>query len=114
MAENFVLEVRKQIGYDELLPSTSLEALVDGAVKVSMNVTIPTTTDTIQTIAVADITADLAQAPFDVYLASGSLDDYATLSQVEAQEGNLVITRLYSMPTNEITIMLIFYESKGG
>lgn len=114
MAENFVLEVRKQIGYDELLPSTSLEALVDGVVKVSIDVTIPITTEATQTIAVGDITANLAQAPFDVYLSSGSMDDYNTLTQVESQEGQIVITRLYSLPTNEITITLLFYERKGG
>lgn len=114
MAENFVLEVRKRIGYDELLPSTSLEALVDGVVKVYIDVVIPVTTEATQTIAVGDITANLAQVPFEIFLKSGEMDDYNTLSQVESQEGQIVITRLYSLPTNEITITLLFYERKGG
>lgn len=112
MAENFVFEAREQVGYNELLPSTTADNVVGTYTKTSLNVVVPATTENVQTIAVPDMTAEMAQMPFEVYLVSGAQDDYGTLTQVESQEGQVVITRLYEMPTAEITIMLLIYSRK--
>lgn len=113
MAENFVLQAREQVGYTALLPSTTARALVGSCFKMIMNVNVPVATGTTQTIAVPEITASLANAAFEVYLSSGSVEDFSTINQVETQTGNIIITRLYNAPTAQITIMLVFYESGG-
>ena len=112
MAENFVFEVREQIGYTELLPSTTVDNLVDTYTKVTFNVMIPATDENTQIISVPNITSEMAQMPFEIYLLSGAEEDYGTLTQVEIQEEQLIIKRLYKIPLNEISVVLLIYLRK--
>ena len=110
MAENFVFEVRRQIGYDELLPSTNSKAILNSCVKKIVNITLnPASTGT-QALGKSELTEDIADAPFDVILVSGSQEDYATLSELRVTRFTLTIRRLYFAQQNPLELMLVFYD----
>lgn len=119
MAVNFRLAYNNGTKYVDLFPKTSADAIVgvDNALEyTTIDVTIPAVASgtTQQTVTITTTPTQVA-APVDMVLTStGSqaLSDYGTITQFEVQTNALVITRLYSWPTDSIQVTLYFKE--GG
>lgn len=120
MATNFRLAYTNGIEYIDLVPKTSVTAIVDAQnvydiVQVDVNIPAPTSPALTQTVALSTTPAMVA-APFRVYLSSTGTQaesDYATINQVEVQDSQLVITRLGDMPVGAIDVTLVFFEIGG-
>lgn len=114
MAVDFTLGYKQGAEYIDMFPHTLVEAINDIHTefkKQTMVVTIPASSDTIQTIT---ITADsrLASSPFDVFLNTTGEQaeyDFSTITQMQVLENQLIITRLYSKPQQTIEVTLLFY-----
>lgn len=113
MSQNFKLSYNMGFNYVDLFPKTSIEAIKfnqDISYQTSIFVTVPATTDLIQTIPIP-ITQKYLNVPVFMELLDGKKNDqynYATISQFRIIENNLEITRLFLKPTDSINIVLIF------
>lgn len=114
MATNFRLAYLNGTEFVDLFPKTSIGGITDAtqALKfVTIQATIPATTDTTQTITITTQNG-MEDAWVEMRLIGNSqqeIDDYATITQYEIQPNQLIIKRLCSMPVGEIQVNLIFY-----
>lgn len=118
MAVNFRLAYNSALEIVDLFPASSMGA-VDGAENVmqysTLNVTIPapTSQDVTQTISITTTAQQVAAPVYMVLTSTGAQaeSDYATISQYQVTENQLVITRLYNWPQDSINVTLIFEEA---
>ena len=118
MAVNFRLAYNSGLDIVDLFPASSMAA-VDGAENVmqysTLNVTIPapTSQDVTQTISITTTAQQVAAPVYMVLTSTGAQaeSDYATISQYQVTENQLVITRLYNWPQDSINVTLIFEEA---
>lgn len=100
----------------DLFPKTSMESLIDGDNILSfivIPVTIPVTIENIQTIPLVTSETNLEDFWVDMYLMGNTEADkiaYATITQYEIKQNELIITRLNKSPVSEIQVQLIFYK----
>lgn len=113
MAFNFRLSYNQGFSYVDLFPRTDIEAITfntSTSRHASINVTIPTSSDLVQTIAI-DTPANYLNVPVYMellYKQESDIYNYSTISQFQIIDGALEITRLYNKPTGEIQVVLIF------
>lgn len=121
MPTNFRLAYNSDgLNYTDLFPKTSTDAIIDAndiyeIIQLQVDVPAPSSQTTTQNISITT-TPQMLTSPFRVYLLSTgeqAQSDYGTINQVEIQENSLIITRLYSMPEDSITIELVFLERRG-
>ena len=119
MSLNFRLAYAYDDGnqFSDLFPSTSMDAIQDSNAILSyssVTVTIPASTaQTLTQTISTNFTAAQVVAPFSVILNSNttqSKNDFATITQIEVSTNQLIITRLYNFPQNDIEITLLFEE----
>lgn len=118
MAVNFRLAYNSGLEIVDLFPASSMGA-VDGAENVmqysTLNVTIPapTSQDVTQTISITTTAQQVATPVYMVLTSTGAQaeSDYATISQYQVTENQLVLTRLYNWPQDSINVTLIFEEA---
>ena len=121
MPTNFRLAYTDGIEYIDLFPSTSIRGIIDANNVfeiVSLDVTIPAPTSQAltQSIAIAT-TQEMENTNFNAILLSTGVQaesDYATISQMQVNTNELVVTRLYDMPIDSIDVRLIFFEQRGA
>lgn len=120
MAVNFRLAYNNGLDYTDLFPKTNFQG-VSGAENIlsyeTMTVTIPAIAEgtTTQTIDITT-TEEQVNALVDMYLnttGGTSENDYASITQYQVLTNQLVITRLYTCPTNDIEVTLVF-KIKGA
>lgn len=119
MPTNFRLAYNAGTDYVDLFPKTSIQAITDASQVyqiTTLQVTIPAVSTMTQTIT---ITTDSAMASSPVRMVLDSTgdqaeSDYSTITQFQVNTNELVITRLYSMPTGSIDVTLIFFEQEGS
>lgn len=107
----FRLSKKDTDDYLDLFPRTSANAIVNDSNirgKYILEIDIPATTDTVQTINV-QTTSQIVDAPFEVHFVSGDKNDYNTISQIQVKENLVEIIRLHNMPQGAIKIVLVFY-----
>lgn len=106
---------QSQRNYVDLFPHTLVSAIADVNTefqKVPLVVTIPPSEELTQTIAITT-DAKMPNSNFDVYLnttGDQAKVDYSTISQLEVQANQLIVTRIYEKPTGTIEVTLVFYE----
>lgn len=122
MPTNFRLAYNSDgLNYTDLFPKTSMDAIYETdniyeITQLQVNIPAPSSQTLTQTISITT-TPQMLNASFRVYLVStGSQaeSDYGTISQIQIQQNSLLITRLYSMPKNSITVELVFLEKGVG
>ena len=107
----FRLSAKQNNVYLDLFPRTSVNAVVnDEHIRGTqvLEVDIPTTTETIQTIAI-QTNNRIVDAPFEVHYVSGDKNSYNTISQIEVSENTLTIYRIHNKPKANVKIALAFY-----
>ena len=116
MAVTFGFSYKSGINYVDLFPSTTIEAIVDVGDMLeieTLNVTIPVTQDNTQTITIST-TPEMLNAVFEVYPSGNytteQLASYNTISNISITENTLTVIRNGMMPTEEINIVIVFYE----
>lgn len=121
MPTNFRLAYNSDgLNYTDLFPKTSTNAIIGAdniyeIVQLQVDIPAPPTQTVTQTITITT-TPQMVSSAFRMYLISTgeqAISDYGTITQAEVQENNLVITRLYGMPENTITVELVFLEQRG-
>lgn len=121
MSTNFRLAYNSDgLNYIDLFPKTSTNAIFGAdniyeITQLQVDIPAPTTQTLTQTIDITT-TPQMLNSSFRVYLISTgdqAVDDYGTISQLQIQENSLIVTRLYSMPTDTITIEIVFLEQRG-
>lgn len=122
MPTNFRLAYNSDgLNYVDLFPKTSTNAIVDAdniyeITKLQVDIPAPSTSTLTQSITIST-TPQMVAAPFRMYLVSTgeqAESDYSTITQVQVQENELIVTRLYSMPEDTITVELVFFEQRGA
>lgn len=121
MPTNFRLAYTNGIEYIDLFPSTSTHGITDANNVfeiVSLDVTIPAPTNQTftQSIAIAT-TQKMENTNFNAILLSAGAQaesDYSTISQMQVNTNELVVTRLHGMPIGSIDVRLIFFEQRGA
>ena len=107
--------------FTDLFPRSTMSAISDAGNNVlsysTMNVTIPVPSSSETNTQIINInpTGHQSTSIFYVELTSTgdqALSDYSTITQMEIQGNQLIITRLYAVPTQSINVQLIFKE--GG
>lgn len=121
MPTNFRLAYTDGIEYIDLFPSTSIRGITDANnifEIVSLDVTIPApTSQTLTQSITIPTTQEMENTNFNAILLSTGAQaesDYATISQIQVNTNELVVTRLYDMPTDSIDVRLIFFERRGA
>ena len=114
MAVNFTLSYNNNNNYKDLFFQLNTAAIgMEGQFTIStVNVNIPTTQDTIQTIDLS-LTASQENSMFRIYRSSDDADyikNFSTISQAQITNGQLILTRLGNMPTAAIDVVLVFFE----
>ena len=121
MPTNFRLAYNSDgLNYTDLFPKTSAESILGAdniyeLLELQVDIPVPTSSTLTQNVAITT-TDKMLNSAFRVYLLTEGEQaekDYATISQIEIQENQLVITRLYNMPTSAITVSLVFFEYRG-
>lgn len=119
MAVNFRLAYNSGTEFVDLFPRTNMDGVIgDNMMSYStISVTIPAPSPAATTQTVAITTTDSQEAsPVSMMLTSTGSQaqaDYATITQFEVLENQLVLTRLYSQPTGSINVVLIFEEASA-
>lgn len=114
MATNFRLAYLNGTEFTDLFPRTSISGITDAVQALrfaTVQATIPATTDMTQTITITTETG-MEDAWVEMNLIGDTEQekaDYATITQFEIQPNQLIITRLGSMPSDEIQVNLLFY-----
>ena len=121
MPTNFRLAYSNGIEHIDLFPSTSIRGITDANnifEIVSLDVTIPApTSQTLTQSITIPTTQEMENTNFNAILLSTGAQaesDYATISQIQVNTNELVVTRLYDMPTDSIDVRLIFFERRGA
>lgn len=107
----FRLSAKQNNTYLDLFPRTSVNAVVnDEHIRGTqvLEVDVPVTTETIQTIAI-QTNNRIVDAPFEVHYVSGDKNSYNTISQIEVSENMLTIYRIHNKPEASVKIALVFY-----
>lgn len=107
----FRLSAKQNNVYLDLFPRTSVNAVVnDEHIRGTqvLEVDIPVTAETIQTIAI-QTNNRIVDAPFEVHYISGDKNSYNTISQIEVSENTLTIYRIHNKPEASVKIALVFY-----
>lgn len=107
----FRLSAKQNNTYLDLFPRTSVNAVVnDEHIRGTqvLEVDVPATTETIQTIAI-QTNNRIVDAPFEVHYVSGDKNSYNTISQIEVSENMLTIYRIHNKPEASVKIALVFY-----
>lgn len=107
----FRLSTKQNNVYLDLFPRTSVNAIAnDEHIRGTqvLEVDIPVTTETIQTIAI-QTNNRIVDAPFEVHYVSGDKNSYNTISQIEVSENTLTIYRIHNKPEASVKIALVFY-----
>lgn len=107
----FRLSAKQNNTYLDLFPRTTVNAIAnDEHIRGTqvLEVDIPTTTETIQTIAI-QTNSHIVDAPFEVHYISGDKNSYNTISQIEVSENTLTIYRIHNKPEASVKIALVFY-----
>lgn len=107
----FRLSAKQNNTYLDLFPRTSVNAVVnDEHIRGTqvLEVDVPATTETIQTIAI-QTNNRIVDAPFEVHYISGDKNSYNTISQIEVSENTLTIYRIHNKPEASVKIALVFY-----
>lgn len=115
MALDFRLAYRSPTEYVDLFPKvniTDIDGMENTYVKNIINVEIPAVSTLTQNINIT-ASAELANKNIDMYLVSGSQEDYSTITQYQVNENELILTRLYTYPNDTINVALIFYDTVG-
>ena len=117
MAVNSRMSVNVGGQYIDLFPRTGMSGIIkaNNALKYSeIEVTIPVVPNgqNTQNIAITTTQNQVNSPVYMVLLTEGKQaeKDYSTISQLSVLENELVITRLYSWPSNEIKVKLLFEE----
>lgn len=120
MPTNFRLAYTNGIEYIDLFPSTSVHGITDANNVfeiVTLDVTIPAPTSQTLTQSIAiTTTQEMEDTNFNVILLSTGTQaesDYTTISQMQVNTNELVVTRLYNMPVDSIDVRLVFFEQRG-
>lgn len=108
----FRLSAKQNNAYLDLFPRTSVNAVVNNDEHIRgtqvLEVDVPATTETIQTIAI-QTNHRIVDAPFEVHYVSGDKNSYNTISQIEVSENTLTIYRIHNKPEASVKIALVFY-----
>lgn len=107
----FRLSAKQNNTYLDLFPRTSVNAVVnDEHIRGTqvLEVDVPVTTETIQTIAI-QTNNRIVDAPFEVHYVSGDKNSYNTISQIEVSKNTLTIYRIHNKPEASVKIALVFY-----
>ncbi len=119
MAIDFRLSVNAGGEYTDLFPRTGMAGIkgTENVLKYSeIEVNIPAVTEgqNIQNIAITTTARQVDAPVYMMLLSTGEQaeKDYGTITQFAVMENQLTITRLYSWPTGEIKVKLLF-EEKG-
>lgn len=122
MPTNFRLAYNSDgLNYVDLFPKTSTDAIIGAdniyeITQLQVDIPAPSTSTLTQSVAIST-TPQMVAAPFRMYLVSTgeqAESDYSTITQAQVQTNQLVITRLYNMPTDDITVGLVFFEKRGA
>ena len=119
MAINFRLNYNNGVEYADLFFKTSLENIIEignclhySTLQLEIpSVAANTITQTIP-ITISSSQENCAVAMFLLDDTTQAQSDYATISQFEIQNNQLIITRLYNWPTDSVNVLLLFKE--GG
>lgn len=112
MALNFRLLYKTSSGYTDLFPSGNVQTLIGAESNYSIEeliVTIPAIQNIEQNIIIST-NNKMINAVTKMFLVSGDIKDYNTISQFEVTNNNLNIIRLGTFPQQNIQIKLVFYE----
>ena len=107
----FRLSAKQNNTYLDLFPRTTVNAIAnDEHIRGTqvLEVDVPVTTETIQTIAI-QTNNRIVDAPFEVHYVSGDKNSYNTISQIEVSENALTIYRIHNKPEASVKIALVFY-----
>lgn len=122
MPTNFRLAYNSDgLNYIDLFPRTTTGAIIGAdniyeITQLQVDIPAPSTSTLTQSVAIST-TPQMVSAPFRMYLVSTgeqAESDYSTITQVQVQENELIVTRLYNMPTDTITVGLVFFEQRGA
>lgn len=122
MPTNFRLAYNSDgLNYVDLFPKTSTDAIIGAdniyeITQLRVDIPAPSTSTLAQSVAIST-TPQMVAAPFRMCLVSTgeqAESDYSTITQAQVQTNQLVITRLYNMPTDDITVGLVFFEKRGA
>lgn len=118
MATNFRLMYNTGIDYNDMFQQTDVEAII-GAENIfntsEIDVNVPATQDNIQNISITTNSSQV-NSVFRVYLnttGEDALTAYNTITQAQITNNQLTLVRLYDKPTTDISIKLVFYETRG-
>lgn len=121
MPTNFRLAYNSDgLNYVDLFPKTSTDAIIGAdniyeITQLQVDIPAPSVSTLTQSIAIST-TAQMVSSPFRMYLLTTgeqAESDYSTISQIEIQNNELLVTRLYNMPIGTITVELVFFEQRG-
>lgn len=107
----FRLSAKQNNTYLDLFPRTTVNAIAnDEHIRGTqvLEVNIPATTETIQTITI-QTNNRIVNAPFEVHYVSGDKNSYNTISQIEVSENTLTIYHIHNKPEASVKIVLVFY-----
>lgn len=117
MAIDFRLSVNAGGDYTDLFPRTGMKGIkgTENVMRYSeIEVSIPAVTEgqNIQNIAIATSASQVDAPVFMMLMSTGAQaeKDYGTITQFAVTQNQLTITRLYSWPTSEIKVKLLFEE----
>ena len=120
MALNFRLKFKSsEDDYTIINPETEVGAIDDTENVyqiISRNLTIPVPSQSTVTQTLSFLTdSKMPESKVEMYLVStgsGALSSYSTITQFEVKTNQVIITRLGEMPTEQITVTLMFYEKR--
>lgn len=117
MAVNFRLAYNSGLNIVDLFPSSNMKAVdnTDDIMQYSfINVTIPPPSNQANTQSISiSTTSKQVSAPVYMFLNSSgeqAMLDYLTISQFQVTNNQLILTRLYSWPEENINVTLLFEE----
>ena len=122
MPTNFRLAYNSDgLNYVDLFPKTSTDAIIGAnniyeITQLQVDIPAPSTSTLTQSVAIST-TPQMVSSPFRMYLVSTgeqAESDYSTITQAQVQENELIVTRLYNMPVDTITVGLVFFEQRGA
>lgn len=122
MPTNFRLAYNSDgLNYIDLFPRTSMDAIIGAdntyeITQLQVDIPAPSTSTLTQSVTIST-TTQMVSSPFRMYLVSTgeqAESDYSTITQVQVQENELIVTRLYNMPVDTITVELVFFEQRGA
>lgn len=112
MALNFRWLYKTSSGYTDLFPKGNIKKVVGAESNYQIEellVDIPAIKNVEQNIVIST-NEKMLKSIIRMYLVSGKIQDYNTISQIEFSENKLRIIRLGSFPKQNIQVKLVFYE----